>query len=70
MRNLAEHVKLLEPLLPGIGHFLIGPELEADEGNVNELLNSAVLLERLKEAATLLVLTTDVIKEVDSLTSL
>lgn len=65
LRNLAENVKLAQPLLPAVSDFLVLPDFKADQGNVDELFDSAILLERLKEATALLVLTLDEVKHVD-----
>jgi len=53
--------------LPAIGDFFIGPELEGDKGDVDELLNTAILLECLEEATALLVLALDVVQQVQRL---
>lgn len=61
LRNLTEHVQLLQPLLPAVRNFLVGPELKADECDVDEFLDTSVLLERFEEATTLLVLSANLI---------
>ena len=67
LRNLTKHVKLFKPLFPAVCDLSVRPHFKTDKGYIDELFDTSILLECLKESTVLNILALNLIKQVTRL---